>query len=81
MRSTIMATEEITLRVSPEAAQAYRRATPQEQLKLEALVNLQLLGQLQPRRTLDAIIADMTLQAQERGLTPEVLADLLRADS
>jgi hypothetical protein len=81
MRSTIMATEEITLRVSPEAAQAYRRATPQEQLKLEALVNLQLLGQLQPRRTLDAIIADMSLQAQERGLTPEVLADLLRADS
>jgi hypothetical protein len=76
-----MATEEITLRVSPEAAQAYRRATPQEQLKLEALVNLQLLGQLQPRRTLDAIIADMSLQAQERGLTPEVLADLLRADS
>jgi hypothetical protein len=81
MRSTIMATEEITLRVSPGAAQAYRRATPQEQLKLEALVNLQLLGQLQPRRTLDAIIADMSLQAQERGLTPEVLADLLRADS
>jgi hypothetical protein len=81
MRSAIMATEEITLRVSPEAAQAYRRATPQEQLKLEALVNLQLLGQLQPRRTLDAIISDMSLQAQERGLTPEALADLLRDDS
>jgi hypothetical protein len=76
-----MATEEITLRVSPEAAQAYRRATPQEQLKLEASVNLQSLGQLQPRRTLDAIIADMSLQAQERSLTPEALADLLRDDS
>ena len=72
-----MATEEITLRVSTEAAQAYRDATPQEQLKLEALVSLQLLGQLQPRRSLDAIIADMSQQAQARGLTPESLDELL----
>jgi hypothetical protein len=76
-----MATEDIVLRVSPEAAEAYRRATPQERLKLEALVSLQLLGQLQPRRSLDEVMADMSQQAQQRGLTPEVLEGLLRDDS
>ena len=76
-----MATEDITLRVSPEAAEAYRKATPQERLKLEALVTLQLLGQLQPRRSLDEVMADMSEQAQQRGLTPEVLEELLRDDS
>jgi hypothetical protein len=72
-----MATEEIILRVSTEAAQAFRDATPQEQRKLEALVSLQLLGQLQPRRSLDAIIDEMSRQAQARGLTPDTLDDIL----
>lgn len=76
-----MATEDITLRVSPEAARAYREATPQEQLKLEALVSLQLLGHLQPRRSLDDLIAEMSHQARERGLTPEILGELLRDES
>jgi hypothetical protein len=76
-----MATEDIVLRVSPEAAEAYRKATPQERLKLEALVSLQLLGQLRPRRSLDEVMADMSQQAQQRGLTPEVLEELLRDDS
>lgn len=76
-----MTTEEIRLRVSPEAARAFRSATPQEQLKLETLVSLQLLGYLQPRRSLDAIIADLSQQAQERGLTPERLEEILRDDA
>ena len=71
-----MATEDITLRVSPEAARAYREATPQEQLKLEALVSLQLLGYLQPRRSLDDLITEMSQHAQERGLTPELLVEI-----
>lgn len=74
-------TEEITLRVSHEAAQAFRRATPQEQLKLEALVSLQLIGQLHPQRPLDDIIEDMSKQAQEKGLTEETLAEILRDDA
>ncbi|HEV2238316.1 MAG TPA: hypothetical protein VGR57_16760 [Ktedonobacterales bacterium] len=73
-----MAIEEITLRVSAEAAQAFRRATPEEQLRLETLVSLQLMGQLQPRRGLDEIMAEMSQQARARGLTPEILEDLLR---
>ena len=72
-----MATEKIMLRVSPEAARAFREASRQEQLKLEALVSLQLLGKLQPRRGLDEVIEEMSQQAQERGLTPEILETLL----
>jgi hypothetical protein len=72
-----MATEEIMLRVSPEAARAFREASRQEQLKLEALVSLQLLGKLQPRRGLNEVIEEMSQLAQERGLTPEILETLL----
>jgi hypothetical protein len=80
-KEAVMTTEEITLHVSPEAARAYQRATPQERLKLETLVSLQLLDQLRPRRSLDAIMEEMSRQAQERGLTPEALEELLRGDA
>ncbi len=75
------ATEQITLHVTADAARAFLNASPQERLKLEALVSLQLLGELHPRRDLDAIIAEMSQQAQERGLTPEILEDLLHDSS
>ncbi|HLJ80958.1 MAG TPA: hypothetical protein VKT52_05680 [Ktedonobacterales bacterium] len=73
-----MATEQIILRVSEEAARAFRQATPEEHLRLETLVSLHLIGKLQPPRTLDGVIAEMSQRAQERGLTPELLEDLLR---
>ena len=38
----------------------------------------QLLGKLQPARGLDEVIEDMSRQAPERGLTPEILEVLLR---
>lgn len=76
-----MATEEITLRVSEEAARAFHQATPGEQLRLETLVSLQLLDELQPRRPLEEVIVEMSRQAQEHGLTPEKLAELLRDDA
>ncbi len=72
--------EEITLRVTPDAARVFRQATPEEQLRLETMVSLQLLGKLQPRRSLDDVIADMSRMAQERGLTPELLENILRDD-
>ena len=56
-------------------------AGPQGRFKLEALVSLGLLGVLHPRRGLDAIIAEASQQAQERGLTPEILEDLVHDSS
>lgn len=76
-----MTTDEIILRVTPEAAEAFRRASPAEQLKLETLVSLQLLAKLQPPRPLDDIIEDISKHAQDTGLTPELLEELLRDDA
>ena len=70
--------EEITLHVTPEAARLFRDLPREEQLRLETMVSLQLLGKLQPRRPLGDVIADMSRMAQERGLTPEMLEEILR---
>ena len=45
------------------------------------MVSLQLLGKLQPTRPLDDVIADMSHMAQERGLTPELLEEILRDEN
>lgn len=73
--------EEITLHVTPEAARMFRELTREEQLRLETMVSLQLLGKLQPRRPLDDVIDDMSRTAQERGLTPELLKEILSDDA
>ena len=73
--------EEITLHVTTEAARMFRELPPDEQLRLETMVSLQLLGKLQPRRPLDDVITDMSRAAQERGLTPEILEEILRDDA
>jgi len=70
--------EEITLRVTPEAARKFRDLTREEQLRLETMVSLQLLGKLRPQRPLDDVIADICRAAQERGLTPELLEEIFR---
>jgi len=44
-------------------------------------VSLQLLAMLQPSRPLDEIIEDIGKHAQEAGLTPELLEELLRDDA
>jgi hypothetical protein len=69
--------EEIKLHVTSEAARVFRTLTREEQLRLETMVSLQLLGMLQPRRPLGDVIADMSRAAQERGLTPELLEEIL----
>lgn len=75
-----MAKVENTLRVSEEAARAFQQAPPEEQLRLETLVSLHLLNKLQPRRSLDEVIEEMSRQAHEQELTSEKLEELLCDD-
>jgi hypothetical protein len=74
--------QEITIKVSPDIARAYLNATDAEreqvQLKMMSLLELQLgtsrkeaVAKL--RKTMDAL----SLEATERGLTPEILASIL----
>ena len=72
-----MQTEEITIRVDPEAAQAYRAASEQERRKLDLLLTLRLHDALRPGGSLKELMREISRKAQERGLTPEILESIL----
>jgi hypothetical protein len=72
------ATEPITIRVAPEAARAYKSATPEEREQLDFLLSLQLLAATQKLPPLLDLMDDISRGAHERGLTPELLEELLR---
>ena len=72
-----MGIEPITIHVSPEAAQAFKTALPEEQRKLEALLSLRLLQATRTTDSLKTVMRDISQKAQERGLTPEILQSIL----
>ncbi len=74
-----MATETITIQIDPEAARAYQDAPPADQKKMRALLSLWLrdLAKAGPT-TLKEIMSDVGTTARARGLTPEILEDLLK---
>ena len=67
----------ITIRVSEEAARAYETASPEDQRKLNALLSLELSEVRLGRKSLEDVVAEISREAQKRGLTPEVLESLL----
>ena len=75
-----MATETITIHVDSAAAQVFKSASPDDQRKLEALLSLQLLEAARPNVPLRDLMAQISQRAQERGLTPELLQELLDDD-
>src|SRR5262245_43837529 len=76
-KGELMATQTITIRVSPEAARVYNTATAEQQRKLEALLSLKLTEVARTTRPLEEIMSEMSRNAQARGLTPEILESLL----
>jgi len=77
--------EEITIKVPFELAQAYRNATEEEreqlQLKIAAIMQFQFTTKRQEsiarlKNTMDKA----SLEAQERGLTPDILESILNDD-
>jgi hypothetical protein len=74
-----MATATISIPVDPEAARAFSQASPEEQRKLALLLSLRLRElTLGPVRSLKEIMDEIGAQAAARGLTPEILDELLR---
>lgn len=73
-----MPTKMITIRVDAEAARAYETATQEQQRKLDALLSLKLTEATRTRRSLEEVMDEMSREAQERGLTPEILESILR---
>ncbi len=72
-----MATEEITIRVDAETAQAYRAASEQDRRKLDLLMSLRLHSALHTSGSLQDLMSELSRKAQERGLTPEALESIL----
>jgi hypothetical protein len=72
-----MKAREITIRVDPDAANAYLAATEEERRKLDLLLSLRLQDVMRRGETLDDVIHDVSERAQARGLTPEILESIL----
>jgi len=72
-----MSNQSITIRVSPEAARAYQAAPAGERRKLDALLSLKLSEVARKPRPLTEVMGEISRKAQERGLTPEILDELL----
>ncbi len=72
-----MQTQSITIRVSREAARAYKKAPSEERRKLDALLSLKLSEAARRPRPLVQVMGEISRKAQERGLTPEILTEIL----
>lgn len=75
-----MQTHEITIRVDPEAANAYLAASEEDRRKLDLLLSLRLQDVTQPGESLEQIMREISRDAQDRGLTPEILESILNGE-
>jgi len=74
-----METRPITIQVDAKAAQVYAAATADERRKLDALLSLRLTETTQTSSSLEEVMSDISRNAQRRGLTPEILDEILNA--
>lgn len=72
-----MPTEQITINVDPQTAQAYRAVAEQDRRKLDLLLSLRLQDALRTKGSLQELMREVSRKAQERGLTPEILESIL----
>ena len=70
-------TDTITIAVDPDLAEAYRAASNRDRRKLDLLLNLHLRDVTRIGESLHDAMADITQNARARGLTPEILEELL----
>jgi hypothetical protein len=72
-----METKPITVHVNLAAAHIFETAPQEQRRKIEALISLKLTQTADEKRTLEAVMSDISQKAQERGLTPEILDSIL----
>lgn len=69
-------TDRITFAVDADVARAYRAASEGDRRKLDLLVNLRLREATRTRQSLREVMEQISRNAQERGLTPEILRSI-----
>ncbi len=72
-----METQEIKIRVSPQAANMYQSASEEERSKLDLLLSLKLREIGSSSRSINEIMREASKEAQAQGLTEEVLREIL----
>ena len=72
------AMQTISIQVSPEAARAFLKASEEDRRKLELLISLRLLEVARARKPLEDVMREISRSAQARGLTPDILDDILK---
>ena len=78
-----MATAALTIEVSEEAARAFTQVSPEDQRKIQLLLDLRLRDLTishPPRKSLQAVMDEIGKNAAARGLTPAGLESLLKDD-
>jgi hypothetical protein len=71
----------ITIPIDADTAEQYQRASEAERRKIQLLLRV-LLQKTTPAsvQSLQQLMNDMSTEAQARGLTPEILEQLLKDD-
>ncbi|MYD31391.1 MAG: hypothetical protein F4201_10485 [Nitrospira sp. SB0677_bin_15] len=69
--------EQITVSVDSDIAKLYRSASDNERRKLDLLVNLRLRDAKESGKSLSDTMLEISRNAQQRGLTPEILQSIL----
>jgi hypothetical protein len=69
--------DQITVSVDPDVANAYRLASDNDRRKLDLLVNLRLRDATRSKASLKDVMLEISQNAQQRGLTPEILQSML----
>lgn len=72
-----MTPAEITIRVEPSLASAYRAATEDERRKIDLLLNLRLGEAIEARSSLAEVIRTVAARARQRGMNEDLLQTLL----
>jgi hypothetical protein len=72
-----METQEIKIRVSPQAANMYQSASEEERSKLDLLLSLKLREIGSSSRSINEIMREASKEAQAQGLAEEVLREIL----
>ena len=76
-----MSTEAITLEIDAEAAQAFKAVPAEEREKLQVLLGIWLKEYAKAdTASLKETMDEISRQAQNRGLTPEILESILEAE-
>jgi len=75
-----MAVEQITISVDEDVAVAYRSASEDQRRKLDLLANLRLREATCTDASLKDVMGEISRNAQQRGLTPDILQSMLDED-